>query len=159
MYSAVHAVDRLRWLAGSEVTHVTANTHKLPPETEVEDAVVALLRFANGVSGTLMAAAPTYPAQPTIWESEVIGTLGMGRLRNRQWAQMSNREGQTHQDTHTTAKTLGEHYNFVRQAAAFVDAILTDSAPPVSGHDGLAALEIVLAIYAAARTGESVAVA
>jgi predicted dehydrogenase len=106
-----------------------------------------------------MAVAPTYPAQPTIWESEVIGTLGMGRLRNRQWAQMSNRTTQIHQETQTTAKTLGEHYNFVRQAAAFVEAIVTETAPPVSGEDGLAALEIVLAIYAAARTGERVAVA
>lgn len=159
MYSAVHAIDRLRWLVGSEVTKVTAQTYRLPPETEVEDAVSALLTFANGASATLVASAPTYPARPTIWEGEVIGTLGMGRLRNREWAQMSNQDGQFHQDTTSVPETLGQHYNFVRQSAAFLDAIVNDSVPPASGDDGLAVLEIALAIYESARLGRSVEIA
>lgn len=159
MYSAVHAIDRLRWLVGRDVVKVTAHTHRLPPETEVEDAVSALLTFVDGVSATLVTAAPTYPARPTIWESEVIGTLGLGRLRNREWAQMSSHAGQLHQDTTAVPEKLGQHYNFVRQAAAFVDAILNDSVPPASGEDGLAVLEIALAIYESARLGRSVEIA
>jgi predicted dehydrogenase len=157
MYSAIHGVDRLRWLVGSEVTHVTARTHQFEPPTEVEDGVAALLTFANGATATLMATAPAYPAQPTIWESEVVGTQGMGRLRTRQWAQLSNAAGPRHIPTTGITETEGDHYNFARQAAAFVDAILHDTEPAASGQDGLAALEIVLAVYASAAQGKTVA--
>jgi predicted dehydrogenase len=157
MYSAIHGVDRVRWLLASEVTHVTARTHQFAPATEVEDGVTALLAFANGATATLMATAPAYPAQPTIWESEVVGTTGMGRTRTRQWAQISNAAGPRHFSTEGIAEQQGPHYNFARQAAAFVEAIFHDQTPAASGRDGLAALEIALAIYASAQAGRTVA--
>jgi predicted dehydrogenase len=156
MYSAIHGVDRLRWLLGSEVTRVAAQTVKFHPETEVEDGVAALLTFAGGASATLMSTAPAYPAQPTIWETEVYGTSGMARLRTRQWAMLSSTEAQLHQATHEFGEQLGPYYNFARQAQAFAQAILEDREPPVTGQDGLAALEIVLAIYRSAESDQPV---
>ncbi len=158
MYSAIHGVDRLRWLVDSEATAVTAQTRILEPGAEVEHCVAALLTFANGATGTLTTSAPSYPAKPAIWETEIIGTEGMGRARTRFWAEVSNAGGQSHQDTEWCAEKFGIYYNFMRQATAFLDAIRDDTPPAVTGADGLAALRIVQAIYASAARGETVTV-
>lgn len=67
MYSAIHGLDKLRWLIGSEVIKVTAETRTYSPNTEVEDGVAALLTFANGATATLTTNAPVYRAQPAHW--------------------------------------------------------------------------------------------
>ena len=156
MYSAIHAVDRVRWLLDSEVTTVTAQTHYAPDaqgDDDVERGVVALLTFANGATAALSANAPNYRAQPAHWETEIYGTVGMARARTRQWAELSSRTTLLHQPTSALSAELGQHYNFARQAEEFAAAILADRAPLVSGQDGLKALEICLAIYRSAAQG------
>jgi predicted dehydrogenase len=59
-------------------------------------------------------------------------------------------------DTQTPASRLGEHYNFVRQAEAFVSAINEDKEPLVTARDGLESLRVVMALYESAATGEIV---
>jgi predicted dehydrogenase len=44
----------------------------------------------------------------------------------------------------------------VRQAEAFVRAIEEDRDPVVTAEDGLRSLEVVLAVYRSAETGETV---
>jgi predicted dehydrogenase len=158
MYSAIHAIDRLRWLLGSEVTHVTAQTLVFEANAEVEHAAAALLTFENGVVATLTTSAPAYPAKPTLWETEIFGTEGMARARTRYWAEMNGHAGHFHHDTQWCAEQLGEHYNFARQAEAFVSAIHDDAPLRVTAADGLAAQEIIQAIYRSAATGAPVAV-
>ena len=156
MYSAIHAVDRVRWLLDSEVISVTAQTHYAPDaqgEDDVERGVVALLTFANGATAALSANAPNYRAQPAHWETEIYGTLGLARARTRYWAELSSDTQQHHHATAALSAELGQHYNFARQAAAFAAAIIADRAPLVSGQDGIKALEICLAIYRSAAQG------
>ena len=156
MYGAVHGVDRLRWLVGDEVTTVTAQTRQVEPQSEVEDGVVALLTFTTGATATLTANSPPYRAQPTRWETQINGTAGMVRVRTRHWAELSNDQAATRLETRTGTGHLGEHYNFVRQAEEFVAAIQEDREPWITGQDGLRALEICLAIYRSAETGQTV---
>lgn len=153
MYGAIHSVDRLRWLLDSDIVTVAARKQHFEPQTEVEDGITALLTFANGASATLSACAPLYRAQPSYWDTQIYGTQGMVRVRTRHWAELSNDKVSMRQESRS-AKTLGEHYNFVRQAQAFVDAIAADRAPVVSGDDGLKALEVAMAIYHSANSGE-----
>jgi predicted dehydrogenase len=153
MYSAIHGIDRLRWLLGSEVTQVTARTLTFEEQAEVEHGAAALLTFENGVAAALTTSAPAYPAKPTLWETEIFGTAGMARARTRYWAEMNGHAGQFHHDTQWCAEQLGEHYNFARQAEAFVRAVRDDEPLPVTAEDGLVAQEIVRAIYASAATG------
>jgi predicted dehydrogenase len=159
MYGAVHGVDRLRWLLGSEVTTVTAQTRRFNPTAEVEDSVLALLTFANGASTTLTANAPPYWAQPAHWETQINGSAGMVRVRTRHWAELSNNQVATRLETQTAGGRLGEHYNFVRQAEEFVAAIREDREPRITGQDGLRALEVCRAIYRSAETGRTVQLA
>lgn len=156
MYSAIHSIDRLRWLLDSEVVHVMAHSRVYDSVAEVEQGVAAVLRFANGAVATLTASAPTYCAQPTFWETEIFGTMGMARLRTREWAELSAGEVQLRENTAGLAAELGPHYNFARQATAFVAAIQADEEPPVSGIDGIRALDAVMAIYRSAECGEPV---
>jgi predicted dehydrogenase len=159
MYGAIHGIDRLRWLLGSEVTTVTAQTRRYSPNIDVEDSVVALLTFANGATATLTANAPSYWAHPAYWETQINGSDGMARVRTRHWAELSNNQVATRLETHSAAGRLGEHYNFVRQAEEFVAAIRADREPWITGQDGLRALEICLAIYRSADTGQTVQLA
>lgn len=153
MYSAVHEVDRLRWLVGSEVATVAGQIRGWDPHSEVEDGAVALLTFANGAVATLTANAPSYWAQPALWETEIFGTEGMLRI-GRGGVEVSSNRLQTRLETQTPASRLGEHYNFIRQAEAFVAAIKDGMEPVITPADGLESLRIVMAIYRSAETGE-----
>lgn len=155
MYSAIHGIDRLRWLLQSEVMQVTAQVHRYTPGAEVEDGVAALLTFASGATATLTANAPRYRAEPGFWETEVYGSQGLARLRTRQWAELSSDRTIKHVDT-SHYGAAAPHYNFARQAAAFIQAIEDDTEPVISGHDGLKALEVALAIYQSAASGQTV---
>ncbi len=156
MYSAIHGLDRLRWLIGSEVIRVTAETRIYSSDTEVEDGVVALLTFANGATATVTSNAPAYRAQPAHWETELYGDKGMVRIRTRKFAEISNDQIMEHIDTTSFSTDLGPHYNFARQAQAFIQAIREDTEPPVTGEDGVKALEIALAIYESAQSVQPV---
>ncbi|MGD9047229.1 MAG: Gfo/Idh/MocA family oxidoreductase [Anaerolineae bacterium] len=155
MYSAIHEVDRLRWLVGSDVVSVAGQIRRWDPNSEVEDGAVALLTFANSTAASLTANAPSYWAQPALWETEVWGSEGMLRI-GRGGVEISSNRLQTRLETQTPASRLGEHYNFVRQAEAFVSAINEDTEPPVSARDGLESLRVVMALYESAETGEIV---
>jgi UDP-N-acetyl-2-amino-2-deoxyglucuronate dehydrogenase len=155
MYTAIHAVDRLRWLVGSEITTVTGRIRRWDPQSEVEDGAVALLTFANGAVATSAANAPAYWAQPAVWETEIFGTEGMLRV-TREAVEVSSNRLQTRLETQTSSSRLGQHYNFIRQAEAFVKAIEEDRQPAITGEDGLRSLEVVLALYRSAETGETV---
>jgi UDP-N-acetyl-2-amino-2-deoxyglucuronate dehydrogenase len=156
MYSAIHGVDRLRWLLGGEVVSVSAQARGLGDDSEVEAAIAALLTFDNGAVASLIACAPLYHAQPAHWETEIYGTLSLARLRTRSFAELSNDGVMIRLETHSADSALGPHYNFARQARAFADAIEQDSEPVITGEDGLRVLEICLAIYQAAESGKIV---
>ncbi len=155
MYSAIHAVDRLRWLVGADVASVTGQTRRWDPLSEVEDGAAVLLTFTNGAAATLTANAPAYWAQPAVWETEIFGTEGMLRI-GRGTVEVSSKRLETSLETRTSASRLGQQYDFVRQAEAFVAAIKEWREPVTTGEDGLWSLEVVLAIYRSAETGETV---
>jgi predicted dehydrogenase len=155
MYTAIHAVDRLRWLVGSEVTTVTGQTRRWDTKSEVEDGAAALLTFASGAVATLTTNAPAYWAQPSVWETEIFGSKGMLRIL-RGAAEVSSDSLQTRWETQTPTSRFGQHYNFARQAEAFVAAINQGREPDITAEDGLRSLEVALAIYRSAETGQTI---
>jgi UDP-N-acetyl-2-amino-2-deoxyglucuronate dehydrogenase len=158
MYSAIHGVDRLRWFFADEVVEVVARSRRYAGDhDEVEDGVAALLTFAGGGVATLTANAPTYPADPAVWETEVFGRDAMVRMRTRGFAETNGRAGARRYVAGGDEETARPHYNFERQAADFLAAIEAGRDPSVTGADGLRALEICLAVYRSAETGRPVA--
>jgi predicted dehydrogenase len=175
LYTAIHGVDRLRWLVGAEVREVTAATCLVERGVDVErgtaapgDAaarrvgvergVAALLRFENGCVATLSACAPRFRAEPTLWETEVFTERAMVRLRTRGFAEVSADVRCERFEAADDPDAHDPHYPFARQAADLLRAVETGSTPSVSGVDGLRALEVCLAIYRSGDLGRTVEV-
>lgn len=159
MYSAIHGVDRLRWFFADEVAEVAARTRRYTDDhDEVEDGVAALLSFAGGGVATLTANAPTYPAAPAVWETEVHGRDAMVRMRTRGFAETNGKAGAQRYEAGGDEETARPHYNFERQAVDFLAAIEAGRDPSVTGEDGLRALEICLAVYRSAELGRPVVI-
>jgi UDP-N-acetyl-2-amino-2-deoxyglucuronate dehydrogenase len=152
MYSAIHGIDRLRWWFSDEVAEVDARVRRYAPDNdEVEDGVALLLSFVRGGCATLTANAPTFPADPTVWETEVHGVHGMVRMRTRFFAETASAVGRERYDAGRDEETARPHYNFERQAADLLGAIAGGRPPSVSGVDGIRALEVCLAAYRSAE--------
>ena len=141
MYGAIHGVDRLRWLLGAELVRVDARAASFPGTQEVEDGVLALLEYDNGAVATLSACAPTYPVSRGPWETEIYGERGHLRIRNGAWAELRGNQLADRYETAGDASTHPAHYNFIRQARAFLDAVGEHRDALVTGTDGLRALE------------------
>ncbi len=163
MNQAIHTVDMLQWCMGPVVS-VMANTNNMKhTDIEVEDTVVAILKFANGALGTLECSTAVYPGE--LKRIEIMGTHGSAILednRFKKWQFEPVEDGDTDVvrsvDTSTSPsgvadplsiQTLGHQY----QMEDLISAINSGTAPVVDGGEGRKSVEIVLAIYQSAHTG------
>lgn len=157
MYTAIHGLDRLLWLFDDELVEVMARTRRFASDdSDVEDGVAAIFRFARGGIATLTAASATYPNEPTVWETEIHGSEAMVRVRTRYFAETSGLHGAERYHPGEDGDTGRPNYNFERQASDFLAAISEGRDPEVIGEAGLRALEACLAIYRSAETGQPV---
>ena len=147
LYTGVHAMDRLLWLVDSPLREVHASTRTLTAASRVEEAVAALLTFDNDAMATFSVSGPSYPAGETGWWSEIYGTEGVIRIRSRQSVEIKGNGLDQRIEVGDTAAREGEHYNFKRQAEAFVQAIRNGQEAPIPGRAGLAVLEACQRIY------------
>lgn len=153
LYTGIHALDRLLWLVDAPLKRVHAATRTLRPSARVEEAVLALLEFANGTMASLAVHGPEYPGGVTGWHTEIYGTEGVVRINARQSVEIAGLHLEETIATHQFAAQAGEHYNFVRQARAFAEAIRYGLPSPVPGSEGLSTLEACSLIYRHARNG------
>ena len=160
---AIHQVDVLRWLIGpvKEVFGYwqLAALHKI----ESEDVVCALLRYENGASGVIQASTAFWPGYTE--HLEIHGTKGTAIIsgdRLTTWDVQDDRG-----EPAPVAKDVMSGSSdpmaisltpFERQFRAFGEAIQAGRKPPISGEDGYAALEIVLAVYQSCREGQKVTI-
>jgi len=179
MNQGVHTVDLLRWLCGPVAT-VYARAATLAHERiEVEDVVSATLTFANGAIGTLMASTAAYPGfaarlavhgtqGSAVIEGDALHTLAIqGRAveTGRQAAQHALQVAQGGTRAATEAVVSGEAaadpasvWGDAHRAELldFIRCCRTGEMPLVNGQEGRNAVELVLAVYESARTGEVV---
>ena len=148
----IHAVDALRWLAGSEARRVYAHVGAaLHPGLPVDDIGVMTVEFENGVVGALSAGWANPDGYPT-WldvRFEVLATKAaflVDSPYHGYWCYNSTR--------------AERQYWWRRDVYGLVDefarAILEDREPAITGEDARAALVIALAAYESARTGRVV---
>jgi predicted dehydrogenase len=137
----VHMADLLRAVLADDVTHVAGFVQGGTPG--VEDAGTALLRFASGVTGTLHASWVARPG-PDI-QLTVSGTDATLHLDVRTPPTLLPASGEP--EPLQVPAVADDPY------AAFVRAVETGEAPPVTGPDGRAAVAIVTAAYRSAESG------
>jgi UDP-N-acetyl-2-amino-2-deoxyglucuronate dehydrogenase len=156
MNQGIHGIDLMLWLAGP-VTSLTAQIHTLKHDIEVEDTAIALVNFRNGAIGVIQGATSIYPDQPQLLSFHGMkGTLELAgtevpfirRLDIEDKPQLSIH------NMEPPADHLGRAHR--EQYTDFVEAIIEDREPMVTGEEGQKSIEIVSAIYRSSREGRRI---
>ena len=174
MTQGIHYVDLLQWYMGDAVeVFAQAGTLVLQEHIEVEDTLVATVKFASGALATIQAtvgASPSLGARVSVTGRTGAtgsvteypdGGVGITDL----WSVAGE---QSSVDVY--AAGIGENLSVAQinaglapyhriQLRDFVTALQSGTTPAVTGRDALASLAIVEAIYESARTGAPVSLA
>jgi myo-inositol 2-dehydrogenase/D-chiro-inositol 1-dehydrogenase len=144
----IHDFDMARFLVGSEVEEVyTVGGVKIDPaigEAGDIDTAFIVLRFANGVTATIdNSRKAVYGYDQRV---EVFGSAGAIHTENNYPNSAVISDG-TSIRRDLPLNFFMERYteSFVSEMQAFVDAVLSDKATPVTGFDGRAPVVIGLA--------------
>jgi UDP-N-acetylglucosamine 3-dehydrogenase len=155
MDHTVHVADLLRWIFEAEITQVYAEIDtRLHPNLRVDDVAIMMLSLSNGIFASLD---PSW-SRPKTWPTwggltmEVIGDRGVISMdafsQNLQLVE-------DRRPSHVFVPWAeGGDLPMIR---GFVDAIRNDTDPPVTGEDGLRAMEVALCAYESAKRREPVA--
>lgn len=170
---APHDIDVMRFLLGSEVVRVQAETEQRI-NTDHEDMLFGLLRFDNGVVGVLDV---NWLTPTKIRELSVLGEKGMfvvdylARVLTfyendhpredgaptstvaDDWA-AHHLKGVSEGPVHVLE--LGKREPLRVELESFVEAVRSGTPPAVSPQDGIAAMAAAEALVRAASTGEHV---
>jgi UDP-N-acetylglucosamine 3-dehydrogenase len=156
---AVHDIDVMRHVCGSEVKRVYAETEKRI-HTKCEDMLSGLLKFQNGVVGVLDV---NWLTPEKIRELTVTGEKGMFKVNyiqqeltfyenrqanNKDYSYPNILMGVTEGDI--THIRIQKKEPLRAELESFTKAVRGDAAPLVSGTDGLRSLEIALSIVESA---------
>jgi scyllo-inositol 2-dehydrogenase (NAD+) len=152
--NTIHDFDLARWLTQDEVAEVhTFATTTARPELEPLGHVVATsvnLRYAGGAIGNLESSGQAQYGYDV--RTEVVGTkasLFVGTLRQSPVVFLSPNHGSYELEDHYLSRFRDA---YVTQALDFVDMVLNDRQPKVTGEDGLRALRTAVAAERSLRT-------
>lgn len=162
----IHAVDLLQWLVGlPEEVSAFAGT-LAHPGMEAEDTVAATMRFPGGAIGVIEAATSAWPGSDL--RIEITGDRGSATLINDgitrfEFAEPSPDDEAIVRASATSAIQVGKsdpkgmswagHQTLIRDLAL---ALRAGRPPAIPGVEARRAVQLVLAIYEAARTGRTV---
>jgi UDP-N-acetyl-2-amino-2-deoxyglucuronate dehydrogenase len=160
MNQGIHLVDLLLWLLG-DAAEVRASSATLAHAIEVEDCLTATLRFAGGALGSISATTAAAPGFPH--RVEVYGDHGGVQIEGEQIVRWEGSRAQAPSAHSHEPVAAGAGASPTGIGAAghtrllddFVAAIREGREPLVPGREGRRSLALVLAIYAAARSGRA----
>ncbi|MCE5344405.1 MAG: Gfo/Idh/MocA family oxidoreductase [Eubacteriales bacterium] len=156
-----HDIDTLRWLTGSEVKslYAIAGNYRCPEAQakypDFYDTVLMTTRMENGMMGCIDGAQGVqygYDARV-----DVLGTKGLvtiGGLQSGTALSYTKNGGMSGDVVHSWMNLFADAY--VQEDISFISSILNDTAPEVSGVDGMMAVAVVAAGNESIRTGKIV---
>jgi predicted dehydrogenase len=156
MDHTVHAADAIRWLTGDEFARVHAELGSFIYGLEVEDCGVITCDLVGGAFASIDCSWSRPQTYPT-WGGVTLHVVGDKATVDVDVF----RQALTHYDDTTgRARLVGWGDDLTaRMVGDFVDAILAGRPVPVSGEDGLRALEVALAAYRSSAAKRPVAIA
>jgi len=161
---AIHQVDVMRWLAGPVAEVYGYWQLGALHQIESEDVINAVLRYANGATGVIQASTAFWPGYTE--RIEFHGTKGTAIVSGDQLTSwdVQNDAGEPAPVSSAAASGASDPMAislepFERQFLDFGEAIRTGRRPAVAGEEGLAALDVVMAIYQSCRSGGKVQLA
>ena len=152
---AIHTIDLLLWLFG-DVTNVQAYTSTAVHPIEGEDTVLALLQFANGALGSLLASTYAFPGYPR--RLEITGTEGTIILEQDRIVVVDLKNaadgvtpGKRSYDTENiSSPVVSDFIGHKVIVEDFIRAIAENGTPMCDGAEGVRSVALVERIYAAA---------
>jgi predicted dehydrogenase len=164
LFLGVHDYDVMRWLVGSEVERVTAESKWGLLQEQgfpVEDANCALLRFAGGALGIAELSWILPRGFPAAGDHrlDVVGGAGSLSIATLETG-LRRADGQRAVQVDTTAAPSVQGHPggmFYFELRHFVDCVRGRATPAVTPQDAVMALRIALAVERAATTGVPIA--
>ena len=155
MDHTVHAADAIRWLLGDEFSRVHAELGSFIYGLDVEDCGVVTCDLAGGAFASIDCSWSRPQTFPT-WGGVTLHVVGEKATVDIDVF----RQALTHyDDTSGRTRLVGWGDDLTaRMVGDFVDAILAHRPVPISGEDGLRALEVALAAYRSSESGRPVAI-
>ncbi|KAA3646517.1 MAG: gfo/Idh/MocA family oxidoreductase [Chloroflexi bacterium] len=138
-FLGVHDFDAMRWIVGSEPVSVYCESaNAVDSKYPIENETFSIIRFTNGAIGCAHIGWYLPANHPAGFDFKLDVTGSQGILSLDMMKQGI--------ELHTTS---GSRYPFmaaplIAEDKDFVDAVLDDGPSPVSGHDGLVAVRMVL---------------
>ena len=167
MNQGIHCVDLLQWFMGpvESVQSATANIrHKT---IQVEDTVVSTLKFRNGALGTIECSTAIFPGAPK--RIEILGTEGTAILEEDQLIQWqfykeSSEDHNIRSKMSTQVISKGGSSNPMnisftghqKQFENVIRSIESGDQLLIDAAEGRKSVEIILAIYESARSGQMI---
>jgi 1,5-anhydro-D-fructose reductase (1,5-anhydro-D-mannitol-forming) len=151
----VHDADTLRFTLGAEPVEAVGLTQSASlGRAGLEDGVMAVLRFDNGVLAQLHDAFTVAHAGTGIeYHGEAGSLFGRDVMTQRPLGEVLLRNAQGER-----AIPLAHENLYVRGVGAFCAALRGEGAPAASGEDGVRSLAAALAVARACREGRTTAV-
>ena len=160
MNQASHYVDLLDWIVGP-VESVMAYTGTLARDIEVEDTGVAALKWRNGAMGSINVTMLTYPKNlegsiTILGErgSARVGGVAVNEIKHWEFDATDPMDAQLDEASYQTTSVYG--FGHPLYYGNVIDTVRGEAAPEIDGREGLKSLELLIAMYMAARDGKRV---
>lgn len=160
MNQASHYVDLLDWLIGP-VESVQAYTGTLARNIEVEDSGVALVRWRSGAMGSVNVTMLTYPKNlegsiTIIGEKGTvrIGGVAVNEIQHWEFAEPDEDDARIRDASYQTTTVYGFGHPLYYDNV--IRVLRGEAEPDTDGREGLRSLEVLIAMYRAARDGRRV---
>ncbi len=158
----IHGIDLLRWMMGDEVSEVYGVTKRqFHDYIEAEDIGMAVVTFKNGAVGTIEGTVNVYPKnlEETLYLFGEKGTVKIGGTSTNNidvwdFADESDEDGRNKGLKEVTSNVYGNGHTSLYKDV--IDSIANNRKPYIDAVAGRNAVEMILAIYQSASTGNPV---
>lgn len=157
MSQAIHLIDLMVWLMGSDWEEVTAITDTLHHDIEVEDTALAMLRFRSRALVSIVSSvlSPRQESRVRLdFEKATLEVVQLYRYGNDDWT-VTAPEGMALPDG-AWPPTGDARASHGAELALVLDAMRDGTRPPANVDDIRSTFELLTAIYKSSQTGEPV---
>jgi len=154
--SGVHRFDLIRWLMGDVATLYAQTGRFMQMQMEGEDCAVVTMRFRSGAIGNFSC---SWSAKGRQEETlQIFGPLGAILTENYASSLQlySEKPPAGLEDVREWIFPVDQTESMRREIQAFVESIRNGEEPPITGEDGRSSLELSLASYRSAASGQPV---
>ncbi len=159
MNQASHYVDLMEWLIGPvQDVQAMISTHR---DIEAEDTGVVNIRWRNGALGSMAVTMCTYPKN---YEGSItilgdkgtvrVGGVAVNDIQTWDFEDTQDYDAAVKEANYQTTSVYGFGHPLYYKNV--VDVMRGEAEPMVDGREGLKSLELLIAIYLAARDGKTV---